>query len=127
MKRRVKAAGHGGRRSRAGGAAGTVPDAAAIGDIIPAVMKKAGLEGAHWAAVLEEDWAALVGAAVAAHTRPGRISGRTLVVFVDHSVWLNELARYGKREMLEKIRARVGRGKVTDLRFEIAGPPSGGG
>jgi predicted nucleic acid-binding Zn ribbon protein len=89
-----------------------------LGAVLPDVMKKLGLEERHWASVLEADWAKCVGAEVARHTRPGRLAGKTLVVYVDNSAWLSELARYGRGKMLDRVRECVG-GKVDALRLEI--------
>ena len=92
---------------------------AAVGSVIPGVMKRLGLEVDAWLGELGEEWTALVGAAVAKHARPGRVQTNNLIVFVDSSVWLNELARYGKDEMLANIQKRFGRDKVRSLSFQL--------
>jgi len=89
-----------------------VTDPAKIADIIPALMKGLGLGDMHWLNVMQEEWAGIVGEAVAKHTRPGRMEKKKLTVFVDSSVWLNELLRYGRKEMLVNLQKRFGRGKV---------------
>jgi predicted nucleic acid-binding Zn ribbon protein len=94
-------------------------EARPVGAVLPDVLKTLGLEERHWMAVLQTEWAECVGADVARHTRPGRLQGKTLVVFVDSSAWLSELARFGRDAMLARVRDRVGRGKVNALRLEI--------
>ena len=69
---------------------------------------------------IEEAWPAFVGSAAAAHTRPGRFVKGELVIFVDSSVWLSELQRYSKAEILEKIQQRFGKERVQGLRFQLA-------
>ncbi|MBN1674521.1 MAG: DUF721 domain-containing protein [Kiritimatiellae bacterium] len=97
------------------------PDAACpLGEVIPLVLKRLGLDRQVWLTQLENEWPTLVGEPVAAHTQPGRIVGSTLVVFVDSAVWLNELRRYGQREMLRNIQARFGPEKIADLRLQPA-------
>jgi len=99
-------------------------DAPIVGDVIPAVMKRLGLATPHWLAVLTEEWPALVGEDVAAHTRPGRVDGKRLVVFVDNSVWLSELVRYGQRPMLARLQERFGAAKVAAVYLQL--DPDGG-
>jgi len=94
-------------------------DASPIGEMIPRLMKKIGLEDEQWLETLSMEWARLVGEAVARHTRPGRFKKRELTVFVDSSVWLNELSRYGRKEMLAKLRERFGKGKITSISLKL--------
>lgn len=94
-------------------------DALCISEVIPSLMKKLGLEDQHWLTVLADEWEKLVGKAVTKHTRPGRLEGRTLIVFVDNSVWLSELARYGHREMLANLKKRFGSRRVKSLIFQL--------
>ena len=90
-----------------------------FGDAVSGLMKKMGLASAHWLNALSEEWPALVGEAVARHTRPGRMDRNRLVVFVDSSVWLNELSRYGRREMLSALRKRFGDAKIGDISLQL--------
>ena len=94
------------------------PENPSISDIIPGIMKKLGLEQEQWTTVLDREWTELVGATVAAHTRPGRYQNRQLVVFVDSATWLNELKRYNQAEMLKKLQARFGADKIRRLSLQ---------
>lgn len=98
-------------------------DACPIGEMMPGLMKKLGLQDQHWLEVLAMEWDGLVGEALAGHTRPGRFQRKNLTVFVDNSVWLNELSRYGRKEMLSKLQQRFGEGKIKslDLRLDPEG------
>jgi len=95
------------------------PQERAIGDIIPKLMKRLGLEDTHWLTLLAEEWQEMVGEAVARHTRPGRLENKDLVVFVDNSAWLSELSRYGRKEMLAKLQERFGSSKIASLRLQL--------
>ena len=72
-------------------------DSSAIDDILPGLMKRLGIEQRHWEVALQEEWESIVGSAVAAHTRPGRLVEGLLTVFVDSAVWLDQLKRYSRR------------------------------
>jgi predicted nucleic acid-binding Zn ribbon protein len=65
------------------------------------------------------EWPALVGKAVAAHCRPGRLEKGELTVFVDSSVWLNELVRYSRQQLLSNLQAKFGRNEVRSVRVQL--------
>ena len=101
-------------------------DASPLGTFIPQLMKRLGLAEQHWVGRLEEAWPGLVGDAVAGHTRPGRLEHGVLVVFVDSSVWLSELSRYGRGEMLASVRRRFGSRKISNIRLQLDPGDRGG-
>jgi TatD DNase family protein len=94
-------------------------EAAALADALPTLMKRLGLDAAHWMAELEECWRETVGGPVAQHTRPGRVERGRLTVFVDSSVWLNELARYGRATLLSALRKKFGAQRIKDLTLQL--------
>ena len=104
----------GGYRPAAG-----VEDACSIADLVPGLMKRMGLAEKHWVTVLHDEWDSLAGDAVAKHTKPGRMQGKHLIVFVDSSVWLSELSRYGSKELLANLQKRFGASKIGSVRFQI--------
>ena len=100
-------------------------DAAPIAQALPAVLKQLGLEDRQWLTALAAEWEQVAGAALARHTRPGRFDGSVLTVFVDNSVWLSELKRYGQDKLLANVRQRADAGRVHSLRFTL--DPDGAG
>lgn len=94
-----------------------------VTEVLPDVVKDLGIEEEVWQNELLAAWPDLVGKALAARTRPGRADHGTLVVFVSHSVWLNELSRYGKQQMLKKLQDRFGRQRVRSLRLQLDPEP----
>ena len=94
-------------------------DPVSVANVIPVLMKRLGLEDQHWMDRLVKEWPALVGDAVAKHTRPGRVQKENLFVFVDSSVWLNELVRYGKDAILANLRKHFGDGKIKSVSFQL--------
>jgi predicted nucleic acid-binding Zn ribbon protein len=82
-------------------------------------MKKAGLAEQHWAAVLEDSWPEIAGAEVARHTRPGPLQEKTLVVYVDSPVWLNELRRMGQRHLLNNLQKQFGPSRIKAVKLEL--------
>ena len=90
-----------------------------IKEIIPGILKSWGLEARYWFDQLNNDWPGIVGDPIAKNPRPGRMTGKTLIVFVSPSTWLNELSRYGQKEILAKLREKYGPKKITGLRFQL--------
>ncbi len=74
---------------------------------------------AAWLEKLHSQWPSLVGESVAKHARPGRMDGKRLVIFVDSSVWLNELSRYWKDTILKSLQDKFGREKIDAVGFKL--------
>ncbi|MDP6526211.1 MAG: DUF721 domain-containing protein [Kiritimatiellia bacterium] len=94
-------------------------EATAVNNILGGIVDRLGLGESQWMLSLTDEWGSIVGDAVAMHTRPGSLEGRILTVFVDSSVWLSEISRYGNKEMLEKIQGHTGGDHVRRLSFRL--------
>ena len=94
-------------------------DEAGVKDVVSGLLRRLGMDEGLWLRELESAWAPVVGAAVAAHTRPGRYQNGQLTVFVDSSAWLSELARYGQKEMLANVQKRFGAAKIRAIRLQM--------
>ncbi|MDA0578097.1 MAG: DUF721 domain-containing protein, partial [Verrucomicrobia bacterium] len=73
---------------------------------------------------LATEWPHLVGNDVARHTRPAGLERRVLLVYVDSSVWLSELQRFGQKQILTNLQKRFGQDCVPALRLRL--DPDGG-
>jgi predicted nucleic acid-binding Zn ribbon protein len=88
-------------------------------NLVPAVMKQLGLEQRLQQSQVFYLWADIVGSDIARHAQPVSLRNGLLVVAVDHPVWLQELVRYDKPVILQKVRERVGKKVVRDICFRI--------
>lgn len=70
-------------------------------------------------AEIVRDWTSIVGDVIAKHCQPVALNKGWLVVNVDSSPWLNELHRFSKGLILEKLQAKLGKRTVKDIRFRI--------
>jgi hypothetical protein len=73
-----------------------------------------------------QGWAAAVGGAVAAHTRPRTLRDGILVVEVDSPEWATQL-RYLEEDVLRRLGRKVRPGVVRGLRVVVRRPPSSAG
>lgn len=109
-------------RERCQLADGTPPSVSAeavpIGGVIQRIMKTLDAPTPVWFREIMDEWTLLAGATEAKHARPGRYQDGTLVVFVDGAVWLNELKRYWRTEMLRKLQERFGRENIRKLALQ---------
>jgi predicted nucleic acid-binding Zn ribbon protein len=64
-------------------------------------------------------WSEIVGAEIARHAQPVSLRSGTLIIAVDHPVWLQELSRFHKTLLLQKIQAAVGKQAVGNIVFRI--------
>lgn len=92
---------------------------AALGDVVPQVMKQFGLADRFWEQALVAEWPSLVGPQVARHARPGRLDRKVLCIFVTHPTWLSELSRYGQKQILENLQKRFGADRIRGLRLQL--------
>jgi len=87
--------------------------------LIPKVIKNMGLEKEYWINEVLQHWPELVGNDVAQHTRPGNYERKQLLVYVNHSIWLMELERNGKKQMLENLQERYGAETIKGIRLQL--------
>jgi len=88
-----------------------------IGSVMPSLMKKIGMAPDYWQERLASEWPATVGAAVARNTRPGRLEGVSLTVYVTNSVWLRELKQVGYKPLLQKLQQQYGADRIRHLKL----------
>ncbi len=88
-----------------------------VGDLLPALVKKLGLTQRRAEAELLKAWNSLVDPNIAAHAQPAGVRKGTLFVKVDSSVWLSEIVRYRRREILERLQSCFGRELIARISF----------
>jgi predicted nucleic acid-binding Zn ribbon protein len=87
--------------------------------LVPSVMKSLGLEERLQQSQVFYQWEKIVGPEIARHAQPVALKKRMLIVTVDQPVWLNELSRYHKPLILQKVQQAIGAKAVADIRFRI--------
>ena len=88
-------------------------------DLIPAVLKGIGLERKQSQLEILRVWNNLMDPLVAEHAKPVGLAKGTLFVNVDSNVWLDELVRYRRREILQRLRHSFGPDLIQRISFRV--------
>jgi predicted nucleic acid-binding Zn ribbon protein len=64
-------------------------------------------------------WPKIVDPNIALHSRPVGIKKGTLFVNVDSNVWLSEIVRYRRKEVLERVQTAMGKNTVERISFRV--------
>jgi predicted nucleic acid-binding Zn ribbon protein len=93
--------------------------AKAAGDILPQVLTKLGLDQRRAETEILNVWNRLLDPNIVAHAQPTGLNKGTLFVTVDSSVWLAEIVRYRRREILERLQHSFGRDLINRISFRV--------
>ena len=85
--------------------------------LVSRVLGELGLERRRAEAELVKVWNQLLDPTVTAHAQPTGIVRGTLFVTVDSSVWLDEIVRYRRKEILDRLQHSFGREMVKRISF----------
>jgi predicted nucleic acid-binding Zn ribbon protein len=89
------------------------------GSVLPKVLSDLRLEARQAEAEIGKVWNSLMDPAVVAHAQPTGLRRGTLFVTVDSSVWLAEIVRYRRKEILDRLRHSFGRDLITKISFRV--------
>ena len=93
--------------------------ARAPGEVIPALFKDLRLDARRAEAEVVKVWNGLIDPAVTAHAQPANLHKGTLFVNVDSSVWLAEIVRYRRKEIIERLQSSFGKSVIQKISFRI--------
>ena len=91
----------------------------AVADLMPGVLKGLGLERKQSDLEVLKVWDHLMDPAVVAHARPVGLVKGTLLVNVDSNVWLSEIVRYRRREILRRLQHSFGPDLIQKISFRV--------
>jgi len=96
----------------------TKTDATSVGSVLREVLQRMGLEAPLARHNIARLWPKIVDSAIARHAQVESVSGSTLFLAVDSSVWMNEMAAI-KNLLLEKVNASLppDAPPFTEIRF----------
>ncbi len=82
--------------------------ARAVGDVLPRIMSDFRLDDRRAEAEMVKVWNSLIDPNIVAHAQPAGLRKGTLFVNVDSSVWLSEIVRYRRKEILSRLQHSFG-------------------
>ena len=88
-------------------------------DVLPRVLAGLRLDRRRAEAEVMKVWNNLLDPNIVAHAQPTGIRKGTLFVTVDSSVWLSEIVRYRRKEVLDRLQHSFGRDLITKISFRV--------
>jgi hypothetical protein len=93
--------------------------AKSVGELLPKLISDLKLDSRRDDAEIIKVWNAMIDPAVTAHAQPANLHKGTLFVNVDSSVWLAEIIRYRRKEILERLQNSFGQTVIGKISFRI--------
>ena len=90
-----------------------------LAHLLPGVLTALGLDRRRAEAEIVKVWNSLMDPRVTAHAQPTSLHKGTLFVTVDSSVWLDEIVRYRRREILDRLQHSFGKETVKRISFRV--------
>ena len=86
---------------------------------MPKVLSDLRIDQRQSEAEIVKAWNNLLDPNIVAHAQPTGIRKGTLFVTVDSSVWLSEIVRYRRKEILDRLRHCFGRDLISKISFRV--------
>lgn len=90
-----------------------------VGDIMPKVLVDMRMDARRAEAEITKVWNNLIDPGIVAHAQPTGLNKGTLFVTVDSSPWLDEIVRYRRKEILNRLQHSFGTGIITRISFRV--------
>ena len=87
--------------------------------VMPVLEKKLRLDQRQSEAEIAKVWNNLIDPTVTAHAQPTGIHKGTLFVCVDNNVWLSEIVRYRRHEILQRLQHAFGAELIARISFRV--------
>ena len=93
--------------------------AKSAGAVLPAILKDLRIDSRRAEAEVVKVWNDLLDPNIVAHAQPANLHKGTLFVTVDSSVWLAEIVRYRRKEILDRLQHSFGKDLIARISFRI--------
>ncbi len=90
-----------------------------LAKLLPDVMDGLGLDRRRAETEIVKVWNHLMDPSVTAHAQPAGLHKGTLFVTVDSSPWLDEIVRYRRREILDRLQHSFGKETIKRISFRV--------
>src|SRR5579864_9161155 len=89
------------------------------GAVMPGVLKELRIDTRRAEVEIVKVWNSLIDPNIVAHAQPVGLRKGTLFVTVDSSVWLSEIVRYRRKEILDRLQHSFGRDVIAKISYRI--------
>lgn len=89
------------------------------GDVMPKLLTELRIDGRRAEAEVVKVWNDLLDPAIVAHAQPTGLRKGTLFVTVDNSVWLSEIVRYRRKEILDRLQHSFGSTLIQKISYRV--------
>ena len=86
---------------------------------MPRVLTELRIDRRRAEAEVVKVWNDLLDPNIVAHAQPTGLNKGTLFVTVDSSVWLSEIVRYQRKEILTRLQHSFGRDFIAKISFRV--------
>lgn len=90
-----------------------------VADVLPKVLGNVRMDKRQAEAEIVKVWNGSLDPNVISHAQPTGLNKGTLFVTVDSNVWLAEIVRYRKREILERLQHSFGKDLIARISFKV--------
>jgi hypothetical protein len=91
----------------------------ATGAVLPRVLGDLRIDSRRAEVEIVKVWNHLLDPNIVAHAQPVGLRKGTLFVNVDSSVWLSEIVRYRRKEILDRLQHSFGRDLIARISFRV--------
>ena len=93
--------------------------ARSTGDVLPKVLSNLRMDQRRAEIEILRVWNQLIDPNIVAHAQPAGVRKGTLFVNVDSNVWLSEIVRYRRKEILDRLQHSFGCDMIKRISFRI--------
>jgi len=93
--------------------------ARAVGDVLPRVLSDLHMDHRRAEVEIVKVWNSLLDPDIVAHAQPAGLRKGTLFVNVDSNVWLSEIVRYRRKEILTRLQHSFGQNLIQKISFRV--------
>jgi predicted nucleic acid-binding Zn ribbon protein len=93
--------------------------AKSAGNLVPNLLKDLRIDSRQAEVEIVKVWNNLIDPTIVAHAQPIGLRKGTLFVTVDSSVWLSEIVRYRRKEILDRLQHSFGRDVIAKISYRI--------
>ena len=90
-----------------------------VGEVMPQILSKLRMDKRQGEAEILSVWRNMIDPTITTHAQPTGINKGTLFVTVDSSVWLDEIVRYRRKEILDRLQHSFGRELIQRISFRV--------